>query len=115
MSKISRNLRRVEINERFCENDSCIVTSLEATEVTKSFQPSAIRYLLGLKIQNSFIATEENPEQLEHATEKLRQSIIYEVFGEFRPIIHKLWEAIYQRDFKKASDLLEELEKQMFT
>lgn len=43
-----------------------------------------------------------------------RRKIIEEVFGEFRPLIYKINEALHQRDWAEANRLTGQLYQQMF-
>ena len=40
--------------------------------------------------------------------------LIEEVFGEFRPTIYSIFDALHNRDYRLAADRLGELERQMF-
>jgi len=45
----------------------------------------------------------------------IKRGVIEEVFGEFRPTLHKLRTALYDRNFDEARQILNELEYDMFT
>ena len=50
----------------------------------------------------------------EHTLKAIKQAIIEEVFGEFRPLINDTRLAIYQDDRHKACQLIDDLYEQMY-
>lgn len=59
--------------------------------------------------------TAERPEPIAYTLARVRQGVVEEVFGEFRPYIRELEHALYMRDYKLAHTKLRELEKEMFS
>lgn len=46
---------------------------------------------------------------------KAKRQMIYALFGEFKEPIHRLREALWDRDFVLATSILDKLEEEMFT
>ena len=55
-----------------------------------------------------------NPYALEQAIDHVKRAVAEAVFGEFRPIIIQIYNALYDYDVEQARKLLVELEYQMF-
>lgn len=55
-----------------------------------------------------------NPNALEQAIDHVKRAVAEAVFGEFRPIIIQIYNALYDYDVEQARKLLVELEYQMF-
>ena len=55
-----------------------------------------------------------NPNALEQAIDHVKRTVAEAVFGEFRPIIIQIYNALYDYDVEQARKLLVELEYQMF-
>ena len=55
-----------------------------------------------------------NPHALQYAADNAKRAVAEAVFGEFRPIIIQIYNALYDYDVEQARKLLSELEIQMF-
>lgn len=55
-----------------------------------------------------------NPNALEQAIDHVKRAVAEAVFGEFRPIIIQIYNALYDYDVEQARKLLVDLEYQMF-
>jgi hypothetical protein len=53
-------------------------------------------------------------DQSDWALKHVKQSVIEEMFGEFRPLIRDLYMATYENDPSKMRALLDELSREMF-
>jgi hypothetical protein len=56
---------------------------------------------------------EGRSERIAYTLDKVRRDVIEEVFGEFRLPLRELAHCLYNRDYDKAMEKLESLEKQM--
>lgn len=75
-------------------------------------------YKIGVKFGSQVMVTEtellSNPNALEFAINNTKKSIAEAVFGEFRPLIRQIYDALYDYDVEKARFVLSQLEDQMF-
>ena len=75
-------------------------------------------YKIGLKIGNQVMVSDHellrNEHALTDAINNTKRSVIEAVFGEFRPTIRQIYDALYDYDVDKARHLLVKLEEQMF-
>lgn len=75
-------------------------------------------YKIGLKIGNQVTISDHellrNEHALTDAINNTKRSVIEAVFGEFRPTIRLIYDALYDHDVEKARFLLIKLEEQMF-
>ena len=76
-------------------------------------------YQIGVTLGNRAIVSEfenvKNVDALTEAIERTKRSIIEAVFGEFRQDFRLLENAIYDRDFLAARNLLVKFEEKMFS
>lgn len=84
----------------------------------KSTQEVAKIYRIGVKFGSQVMVTDveliNNPDALTHAINSTKKSITEAVFGEFRPLIRQIYDALYDYDVEKARWVLNQLEVQMF-
>lgn len=75
-------------------------------------------YKVGLKIGNQVMVSDHellrNEHALTDAINNTKRSVVEAVFGEFRPAIREIHNALYEYDVEKARFLLVKLEEQMF-
>ena len=76
------------------------------------------RVAIGVKFEQSVWLSEVEIQNtgaaLERAKVKVKQAMIEELFGEFRPLILDLQVAAYEQDYQKVRELVDKLEHQMF-
>ena len=61
------------------------------------------------------LSAASNADQWSETLHFMKQAMIEEVYGEFRPLIIEARSAVYERDFDRLRGLLAELEYRMFT
>lgn len=72
-------------------------------------------YRIQLKLTNDFKIDElAPPEDLKEGVDRAKRQLIEAVFGEFRPQIRRIEQAIYDYNMEDAGRLLRELEENMF-
>lgn len=67
-----------------------------------------------MKTNMTYELLRDNPEIRQKCIERMKQSIVEELFGEFRPHLHNLRFAIYKNDQREALDILNKLTEQMY-
>ena len=114
MSKFSDLVNITKLNEH-----KFSLTGL--TDVQTDFQRFAdmqVGVVCGFKIEARVGAKvtidEHDGAAIEEAVKKVKQSIIEEVYGEFRLPLHLIRHAIYRQDVREAKKLLDQLENRMF-
>ena len=84
----------------------------------KSLYNTAKVYRIGVKFGSQVMVTEteliSHPDALTNAINSTKKSIAEAVFGEFRPLIRQIYDALYDYDVEKARFVLGQLEQQMF-
>lgn len=84
----------------------------------KSSYDVAKIYRIGVKFGNQVMVSEHDVLRSEHALtdaiNNTKRSVIEAVFGEFRPTIRQIYDALYDHDVEKARKILSDLEYQMF-
>lgn len=95
---------------RFADPSLDVTTKRDAFGVDR-------HYRLEVKLQTEFwlpaALLRNDDTALERATATLRRSMIEEMFGEFRPLLYQLHEALYGEDLMQARELLTRLENEM--
>lgn len=85
----------------------------------RSMQEVAKVYRIGVTLGNQCVVSEyeqlTKEDVLAEAINRTKRSIIEAIFGEFRGDLMHLENAIYDRDFLKAKNLLRVLENKMFS
>lgn len=72
-------------------------------------------YRIQLKLTNDFKIDElAPPESIKEGVDRAKRQLIEAVFGEFRPQIRRIEQAIYDYNMEDAGRLLRELEENMF-
>lgn len=83
----------------------------------KSYDVAKI-YKIGVKFGNQVMVSEHeilrNEHALTDAINNTKRSVVEAVFGEFRPTIRQIYDALYDYDVEKARKILSDLEYQMF-
>lgn len=84
----------------------------------KSSYDVAKIYKIGVKFGNQVMVSEHDVLRSEHALtdaiNNTKRSVVEAVFGEFRPTIRQIYDALYDHDVEKARKILSDLEYQMF-
>lgn len=84
----------------------------------KSSYDVAKIYKIGVKFGNQVMVSEHeilrNGHALTDAINNTKRSVVEAVFGEFRPAIRQIYDALYDYDVEKARKILSDLENQMF-
>ncbi len=89
------------------------------TDVSDRSGPYGVerQYRLEVKLSTKFWVSAEGVENMPNVTEMavatMRRSMIEEMFGEFRPLLYQLHEALYGEDLMQARELLTRLENEM--
>lgn len=75
-------------------------------------------YRIGVKFGSQVMVSEHeilrNEHALTDAINNTKRSVVEAVFGEFRPTIRQIYDALYDYDVEKARKILSDLENQMF-
>lgn len=84
----------------------------------KSSYDVAKIYRIGVKFGSQVMVSEHDVLRNEHALtdaiNNTKRSVVEAVFGEFRPTIRQIYDALYDHDVEKARKILSDLEYQMF-
>ena len=84
----------------------------------KSSYDVAKVYRIGVKFGSQVMVTGteliSHPDALENAINSTKKSIAEAVFGELRPLIRQIYDALYDYDVEKARFVVGQLERQMF-
>lgn len=62
----------------------------------------------------SYYIKEHEQDKIQYILSNVKKQVIEEVFGEFRPTLHKLRHELYSREYDKALNTLDTLQKDMF-
>lgn len=82
------------------------------TDHTDIMGEKLTQYRLGVSLtMKGFI---KDTAELEYFKERARRAIIHEVFSEFKPIINKMYEAAFERDWVLMRESIDELHERMF-
>jgi len=108
------------VNARTTGKRKIIPTSLSyisdvvGVQETYNKVPYGIEYVIGAQLGAKVFVAEESSESLSFAVEKVKQSIVEAVFGEFRLDFRKLNEALCNQDLDAIRKRLIEFENRMF-
>jgi hypothetical protein len=117
MSRFAKNLVASETGRQFSDvqpMSTLTVKDAVVTEVPGSF---AYEYRLEAHFGASTLVSNQPAHESNVFTDAIRatrRKIVEEVFGEFRPLIYQINEAIHNRDWNEASRLTGKLYHQMF-
>jgi hypothetical protein len=120
MSKLAKNLIASETGHRFIDVPpmSTVTVQDSISDVSGS---TAYEYQLEARFRastlvNKAIAEQSNTKSnvFTDAIRAARRKIIEDAFGEFRPLIYQINEAIHARDWNEANQLTSKLYQQMF-
>lgn len=87
-------------------------TTIE-TNFETVYNPAMLKYYSISVTLGAQVACADDSD-LAYAVRKVKESIIYEIFGEFRKPMDAVRRALYERDIGKAHKALDELGAQMF-
>ena len=90
---------------------STIFEDKQSINVAKVYRVSAT---FGTQVMITDAELLRNPHAIEYAADNAKRAVAEAVFGEFRPIIIQIYNALYDYDVEQARKLLSELEIQMF-
>lgn len=69
-------------------------------------------YRCGVVLQmNGFV---RDAKELEYFKQRVRAALINEVFGEFRPLVQRLYQAMFERNWVELRTALDELDEALF-
>jgi len=112
MSKLSQNLKAYQTDERYAPLPNLDFVSFESSSYEP--YPYAIKHNLECIFKTNFLLGEENKRDIDKHIAKSKRLILEEIFGEFRQDLYKIDAALYDRDYHKAKDALEDVMKNMF-
>ena len=109
MSKLSENIRAVQLNEQvpFMMPLTVIDTSIDSLTFP-SRKSYSITATIGMKTYIDYASG------LDLAKQQVRKAIVQEIFGEFREPLKNLSIALYNRDLSQAHKIIDEIHQQMF-
>jgi hypothetical protein len=120
MSRLAKNLVAFDTGRGFA--DVIAMPTLNIQEVVSDMPDNtAHEYRLEVLVGASTLVNKSVTEQSDHkenvftnAIRATRRKIVEEAFGEFRPLIYQINEAIHARDWNEANRLTGKLYQQMF-
>ena len=120
MSLLAKNIVAFTTGRRFA--DVTPMSTLTVQDVVSEVPDNAAyEYHLDVRLGASVFVNKSVAERSDSkstlfsdAIRATRRKIVEEVFGEFRPFIYQINEAIHNRDWEGANNLTEKLYKQMF-
>ena len=120
MSRLSDKIYSEDLHTtRFVDNFKRLKLNEAVYPTTEYTAENAKEYRFGISIHTKALITDspKSDAALQHiyAMKHARELIIEEVFGEFRQPINEIRDALYNRDWKEADELLHKLHRQMFT
>jgi uncharacterized protein YlaN (UPF0358 family) len=109
MSKLSENIRAVQLNQRVAYSMPLTVIDTSIDNLTfSSCKCYNITATIGMK---TYIDFEDN---LDSVITNVRKAVVQEIFGEFREPLKNLSIALYNRDLPQAHKIIDEIHQQMF-
>lgn len=96
------------------------ISTMNYLEVRSSIEqlPFDEKYVVEARIRMDATMTQDllrdAPWMRQRVIEQMKQAIVEELFGEFRPHLHNLRFAIYKNDQREALDILNKLMEQMY-
>jgi hypothetical protein len=103
--------KKSKLFENVVNVKSTIYEDKQSINVAKVYRVSAT---FGTQVMITDTELLRNPHALEYAADNAKRAVAEAVFGEFRPIIIQIYNALYDYDVEQARKLLSELEIQMF-
>jgi len=103
--------RKSKLFENVVNIKSTIFEDKQSINVAKVYRITAT---FGNQVMVTDTELLSNPNALEHAINHTKRSVAEAVFGEFRPIIMQIYNALYDYDVEQARKLMTDLENQMF-
>jgi hypothetical protein len=103
--------RKSKLFDNVVNIKSTIFEDKQSINVAKVYRVAAT---FGTQVMITDTELLSNPHALEYAADNAKRAVAEAVFGEFRPIIIQIYNALYDYDVEQARKLLSELEIQMF-
>jgi hypothetical protein len=103
--------KKSKLFENVVNVKSTIYEDKQSINVAKVYRVAAT---FGTQVMITDTELLSNPHALEYAADNAKRAVAEAVFGEFRPIIIQIYNALYDYDVEQARKLLSELEIQMF-
>lgn len=103
--------KKSKLFENVVNVKSTIYEDKQSINVAKVYRVSAT---FGSQVMVTETELLSNPHALEYAADNAKRAVAEAVFGEFRPIIIQIYNALYDYDVEQARKLLSDLEIQMF-
>jgi hypothetical protein len=103
--------KKSKLFENVVNVKSTIYEDKQSINVAKVYRVSAT---FGTQVMITDAELLRNPHAIEYAADNAKRAVAEAVFGEFRPIIIQIYNALYDYDVEQARKLLSELEIQMF-
>ena len=120
MSRLAKHLVPIDTGRRFADVPTMSTLSVQEG-VCEVPHLIAREYRLEVRLGASALVGDDIAKRADpgldifgDAIRVTRRKIIEEVFGEFRPLIYKINEALHQRDWAEANRLTGQLYQQMF-
>jgi hypothetical protein len=123
MSQISKAIEWTDTGERKLIRTKLsplfeqMVDTKASWETTKDYNVLK-QYRIQLTLRNTFTVSElevlKNNDALKEAVDRAKKQMIEAVFGEFRPYIRRLEQAIYDYNMEEAGNILQDMENVMF-
>jgi hypothetical protein len=121
MSRLAKNLVASETGRRFIDVTPLSTITVKDSFITDVSGDAAYEYRLEARFGASTLVNKASAEQssadanvFTDAIRAARRKIVEDVFGEFRPLIYQINEAIHARDWTEANNLTRKLYQQMF-
>ena len=117
MSKFAKLVRATPLNAvKFSETHlTCVTASVAQANSIDLSRMTSFKVVAEVGAK-AFISEEsERNSGVGVLVKRMQQAVIEEAFGEFRMPMQLLRMAVYDRDYDKAEELLERLDKQLFT
>lgn len=97
-----------------------VLTVKESWTPDKTSEMFAHEYRIGVSLHHRVLLTDDVMHQsetvaLKEAVAMVKDAVVEEVFGEFRPHFRAINQALWERDFDKALAALRAMEVQMFS
>lgn len=118
MSQLAKAVMAVDLGDRKIINDKSFSPLFKDVFSSKAAIEEQVGYFAATKYKIAVTIGIEShakdQKELEDRIIKAKRSIIEVVFGEFRQDLLRINNAVYDRDFAVARDLLTSLERKMF-
>jgi hypothetical protein len=116
MSRLAKNLVASETGRQFSDVPPMSTMTVQDA-VSDVADNTAKEYRLEVRLGASTLVSNQPAHESNVFTDAIRatrRKIIEDVFGEFRPLIYQINEAIHNRDWNEANRLTGKLYQQMF-